>query len=162
MKSGPGAQEKTRTSTSIRTLAPEASASTNSATWAEVPDESRWALAKDKTHNGLEGACQRRGGGKAWKTGAWPGADRMLVHFAACLREALFGKGSTPMISAQFFVRRIRGFQDGYQVFRDGSDRSAGGFPCWQRGVCGRSERHQITVVRLLFRLDRTHATGRL
>ena len=31
-----GAQEKTRTSTSIRTLAPEASASTNSATWAGV------------------------------------------------------------------------------------------------------------------------------
>ncbi len=31
-----GAQERTRTSTSIRTLAPEASASTNSATWAGV------------------------------------------------------------------------------------------------------------------------------
>ena len=29
-----GAQEKTRTSTTIRSLAPEASASTNSATWA--------------------------------------------------------------------------------------------------------------------------------
>ena len=29
-----GAQEKTRTSTSLRKLAPEASASTNSATWA--------------------------------------------------------------------------------------------------------------------------------
>ena len=29
-----GAQERTRTSTSFRTLAPEASASTNSATWA--------------------------------------------------------------------------------------------------------------------------------
>ena len=29
-----GAQEKTRTSTPIRALAPEASASTNSATWA--------------------------------------------------------------------------------------------------------------------------------
>ena len=29
-----GAQEKTRTSTPFRTLAPEASASTNSATWA--------------------------------------------------------------------------------------------------------------------------------
>ena len=29
-----GAQERTRTSTSIKTLAPEASASTNSATWA--------------------------------------------------------------------------------------------------------------------------------
>ena len=33
---GIGAQERTRTSTSIRTLAPEASASTNSATWAGV------------------------------------------------------------------------------------------------------------------------------
>ncbi|EDZ47365.1 hypothetical protein RBY4I_2583 [Rhodobacterales bacterium Y4I] len=33
---GNGAQERTRTSTSIRTLAPEASASTNSATWAGV------------------------------------------------------------------------------------------------------------------------------
>ena len=31
-----GAQEKTRTSTSFRKLAPEASASTNSATWAGV------------------------------------------------------------------------------------------------------------------------------
>ena len=31
-----GAQERTRTSTSIQTLAPEASASTNSATWAGV------------------------------------------------------------------------------------------------------------------------------
>ncbi len=30
-----GAQEKTRTSTPFRTLAPEASASTNSATWAK-------------------------------------------------------------------------------------------------------------------------------
>ena len=31
---GDGAQEKTRTSTTLRPLAPEASASTNSATWA--------------------------------------------------------------------------------------------------------------------------------
>ena len=31
-----GAQERTRTSTSIQTLAPEASASTNSATWANT------------------------------------------------------------------------------------------------------------------------------
>ena len=41
-----GAQERTRTSTSIRTLAPEASASTNSATWAGVVGpaykRSRW------------------------------------------------------------------------------------------------------------------------
>ena len=36
MRGRNGAQEKTRTSTSIRTLAPEASASTNSATWAGV------------------------------------------------------------------------------------------------------------------------------
>ena len=34
MKLGSGAQEKTRTSTTVRPLAPEASASTNSATWA--------------------------------------------------------------------------------------------------------------------------------
>ncbi len=33
---GNGAQKRTRTSTSIRTLAPEASASTNSAIWATV------------------------------------------------------------------------------------------------------------------------------
>ncbi len=31
-----GAQKRTRTSTSVRTLAPEASASTNSAIWARV------------------------------------------------------------------------------------------------------------------------------
>ena len=31
-----GAQERTRTSTSLQTLAPEASASTNSATWANT------------------------------------------------------------------------------------------------------------------------------
>ena len=31
-----GAQEKTRTSTTLRSLAPEASASTNSATWARI------------------------------------------------------------------------------------------------------------------------------
>ena len=31
-----GAQEKTRTSTTLRPLAPEASASTNSATWAQL------------------------------------------------------------------------------------------------------------------------------
>jgi hypothetical protein len=31
-----GAQEKTRTSTTLRPLAPEASASTNSATWARL------------------------------------------------------------------------------------------------------------------------------
>ncbi len=31
-----GAQKRTRTSTSIRTLAPEASASTNSAIWAQM------------------------------------------------------------------------------------------------------------------------------
>jgi hypothetical protein len=34
-----GAQERTRTSTSIQKLAPEASASTSSATWAGVSDE---------------------------------------------------------------------------------------------------------------------------
>src|SRR4029079_18773920 len=33
----PGAQEKTRTSTPFRALAPEASASTSSATWAKNP-----------------------------------------------------------------------------------------------------------------------------
>ena len=52
---GFGAQERTRTSTSIRTLAPEASASTNSATWAGVdgsafkpalPQSQRYDLAK--------------------------------------------------------------------------------------------------------------------
>ena len=45
-----GAQERTRTSTSIRTLAPEASASTNSATWAGV----RSAVGKE-----AQRACQR-------------------------------------------------------------------------------------------------------
>ena len=33
-----GAQKRTRTSTSIQTLAPEASASTNSAIWAQITD----------------------------------------------------------------------------------------------------------------------------
>jgi hypothetical protein len=33
---GNGAQEKTRTSTTLRSLTPEASASTNSATWAGI------------------------------------------------------------------------------------------------------------------------------
>ena len=47
---GNGAQERTRTSTSIRTLAPEASASTNSATWAGV----RSAVGKE-----AGAACQR-------------------------------------------------------------------------------------------------------
>ena len=37
-----GAQEKTRTSTLLRELAPEASASTNSATWAGVVWRSYW------------------------------------------------------------------------------------------------------------------------
>ena len=35
LKGDNGAQEKTRTSTPLRVLAPEASASTNSATWAQ-------------------------------------------------------------------------------------------------------------------------------
>ena len=45
-----GAQERTRTSTSIQTLAPEASASTNSATWAGV-------VSAGNTPGGK--ACQR-------------------------------------------------------------------------------------------------------
>ena len=50
-----GAQERTRTSTSIRTLAPEASASTNSATWAGVV---RWASKRAVKQS------QRYGGAK--------------------------------------------------------------------------------------------------
>ena len=46
-----GAQERTRTSTSIQTLAPEASASTNSATWAGV-------VSAGNTPGGK--ACQRQ------------------------------------------------------------------------------------------------------
>ena len=46
-----GAQERTRTSTSIQTLAPEASASTNSATWAGVVSRAfkprRWGCQMD-------------------------------------------------------------------------------------------------------------------
>ena len=39
-----GAQEKTRTSTTLRPLAPEASASTNSATWARLTDKRTIAI----------------------------------------------------------------------------------------------------------------------
>ena len=52
--SGNGAQERTRTSTSIRTLAPEASASTNSATWAGVVE--RGLDASDEGVNGIRAA----------------------------------------------------------------------------------------------------------
>src|SRR4029434_9134271 len=41
-----GAQEKTRTSTPFRALAPEASASTSSATWAKNPRRYDWRSAK--------------------------------------------------------------------------------------------------------------------
>ena len=46
-----GAQERTRTSTSLRILAPEASASTNSATWAGV--EIRQIKSLPATVNGI-------------------------------------------------------------------------------------------------------------
>jgi hypothetical protein len=42
-----GAQERTRTSTTLRSLAPEASASTNSATWARVLSCATGATLKD-------------------------------------------------------------------------------------------------------------------
>ena len=51
MSNGDGAQERTRTSTTFRSLAPEASASTNSATWAFVlcggPDEMSGAHGRE-------------------------------------------------------------------------------------------------------------------
>ena len=42
-----GAQERTRTSTTVRPLAPEASASASSATWAQVRKESIFILRRE-------------------------------------------------------------------------------------------------------------------
>ena len=46
-----GAQEKTRTSTTLRPLAPEASASTNSATWARLRQAKTIAVSLQAREN---------------------------------------------------------------------------------------------------------------
>ncbi len=53
-----GAQEKTRTSTPLRALGPEPSASTNSATWATpyFGTETAWCPREDSNFHTLAGA----------------------------------------------------------------------------------------------------------
>ena len=52
-----GAQEKTRTSTTQWSLAPEASASTNSATWATSADQEVGSCDRENSHKADDVNC---------------------------------------------------------------------------------------------------------
>ena len=67
-----GAQEKTRTSTTVRPLAPEASASTNSATWARGAAQLR-ARGRDVNYCAEQNLQMRSGGRRAPQSSQAPG-----------------------------------------------------------------------------------------
>ena len=56
-RNGFGAQEKTRTSTTLWSLAPEASASTNSATWATIADHRVGRSGRENSHKADDVNC---------------------------------------------------------------------------------------------------------
>src|ERR1700757_4890460 len=74
-----GAQERTRTFTAVKPLAPEASASTNSATWARPVGSREPASLKPRPRlvNGrARPFMQPHGGGKPHRLSAWASAQR--------------------------------------------------------------------------------------
>ena len=95
---GDGAQEKTRTSTPFRELAPEASASTNSATWAS---EGAAEILKDAARVNAawlsKPAPARRSAAHLQRIGAWTGAKFFgLSRHSPILKAGRAGSSCRP------------------------------------------------------------------